>query len=85
MLRVRLSADENCRKYALTRKTRLFLVIENRMLREAITSIFHRQSEFSVVGSIRYGAGAFRELTAASQCDILLADQASALRFRLAS
>lgn len=63
-----------------TRATRLFLVIENRMLREAITCIFHRQSEFSVVGSTRYGAGVY-ELAAASQCDVILADQASAASF----
>jgi DNA-binding NarL/FixJ family response regulator len=63
-----------------TRATRLFLVIENRMLREAMSSIFHRQSEFSVVGSIRYEANA-SEQAAASQCDVLLADQASAAAF----
>src|SRR5271157_6036128 len=63
-----------------TQATRLFLVIENRMLREVMTSIFHKQSEFSVVGSIRFGPHAF-EQAAASQCDILLADQASAAVF----
>jgi DNA-binding NarL/FixJ family response regulator len=63
-----------------TQATRLFLVIENRMLREVMTSIFHKQSEFSVVGSIRYGPHAF-EQAATSQCDILLADQASAAVF----
>jgi DNA-binding NarL/FixJ family response regulator len=50
------------------------------MLREAMTSIFHKQSEFSVTGSIRYGSGAY-EQAAASQCDIFLADQASASAF----
>lgn len=60
-----------------TRATRVFLVIENRMLREAMASIFHKQSEFSVVGAIRYGANAF-ERAAASQCDVVLVDQASA-------
>ncbi len=50
------------------------------MLREAMTSIFHKQSEFSVVGSIRYVADAFAQATT-SQCDILLADQASTTAF----
>src|ERR1700752_845755 len=63
-----------------TRATKLFLIIENRMLREAMTSIFHKQSEFSVAGSIRYGADAYAQVRA-SQCDILLADQASAAAF----
>ena len=65
-------------RISATRTIRLFLVIENRMLREAMAAIFHKQSEFSVVGSIRYGANAY-EQAAASQCDILLADQASAI------
>jgi DNA-binding NarL/FixJ family response regulator len=63
-----------------TRATRLFLVIENRMLRETMTSIFDKQSEFSVVGSIRYGSHAYEQATT-SQCDIFLADQASAAVF----
>jgi DNA-binding NarL/FixJ family response regulator len=50
------------------------------MLREAMTSIFHKKSEFSVVGSIRYGTEAFGQAMA-SQCDILLADQASTTAF----
>ncbi len=61
-----------------TRAIRLFLLIENRMLREAMVSIFHKQSEFSVVGAIRYTSNAY-EQAAASQCDIFLADQASTL------
>ena len=63
-----------------TRATRLFLVIENRMLREVMAAIFQKRSEFSMVGSIRYGADAYQQ-AAASQCDILLADQASASAF----
>jgi DNA-binding NarL/FixJ family response regulator len=63
-----------------TRATRLYLVIENRMLREVMTSIFQKRSEFSIVGSIRYAAGAYQQ-AAASHCDILLADQASASAF----
>lgn len=60
--------------------TKLFLVIENRMLREAMSAMFRRQPDFSLVDSIRYSTAAFRELTA-SPCDILLADQASAVAF----
>jgi DNA-binding NarL/FixJ family response regulator len=60
--------------------TKLFLVIENRMLREAISAMFRRQPDFCLVDSIRYSSAAFRELTA-SPCDILLADQASAVAF----
>jgi DNA-binding NarL/FixJ family response regulator len=63
-----------------TRSIRLFLVIENRMLREVMAAIFHKQPDFSVVGSIRYGAKA-HEQAAGSECDILLADQASASAF----
>jgi len=63
-----------------TRATRLFLVIENRMLREVMSAILQKRSEFSVVGSIRYGADAYQQ-AAASQCDILLADQASVSAF----
>src|ERR1700730_15446601 len=63
-----------------TRATRLFLVIENRMLREVMAAIFQKRSEFTVVGSIRYSADAYQQAVA-SQCDILLADQASASAF----
>ncbi len=50
------------------------------MLREVMAAIFHKQSEFSVVASIRYGTNAYEQVLA-SQCDILLADQASASTF----
>ena len=63
-----------------TPATRLFLVIENRMLREVMAAMFQKRSEFSIVGSIRYGPSAYQQ-AAASQCDILLADQASASAF----
>jgi DNA-binding NarL/FixJ family response regulator len=63
-----------------TRAIRLFLVIENRMLREVMAAIFQKRSEFSIVGAIRYGADAYQQ-AASSQCDILLADQASASAF----
>ena len=63
-----------------TPSTKLFLVIENRMLREAMTVLFRKQSEFSIADSIRYSVTAYKQ-AAASECDILLADQASAASF----
>jgi DNA-binding NarL/FixJ family response regulator len=60
--------------------TKLIVVIENRMLREAITALLHKQADFSLLASIRYSASAF-QLIASSDCGILLADQASAAAF----
>lgn len=60
--------------------TRLFLIIENRMLREALSAIFQKQPDFCLVASIRFSTTAYREM-ASSSCDILLADQASAAAF----
>ena len=59
---------------------KLFLVIENRMLREAMTALFQKQPDLCLVDSIRYSGTAYK-LIAASGCDILLADQASAAAF----
>jgi DNA-binding NarL/FixJ family response regulator len=63
-----------------TRTIRLFLIIENCVPRELMTSMFRKQLDFSVVGSIHYGAKA-NEQAASSACDILLADQGSAAAF----
>jgi DNA-binding NarL/FixJ family response regulator len=60
--------------------TRLFLVIENRMLREAMTALFRKQPDFCLVNSIRYSESAYNLISSAN-CDILLADQASAAVF----
>lgn len=60
--------------------TRLVLVIENRMLREAMTGLFHKQSDFFLLDSIRYSPDAHKHI-ASSDCDVLLADQASAAAF----
>ena len=60
--------------------TKLFLVIENRMLREAMTALLRKQADFSLVDSIRYSASAYAQI-ASSDCDILLVDQASATSF----
>jgi DNA-binding NarL/FixJ family response regulator len=63
-----------------TKVTKLFLVIENRMLREAMTTLFQKQQDFRLLDSIRYSPAAYKAVTA-SECDILVADQASAAAF----
>jgi DNA-binding NarL/FixJ family response regulator len=60
--------------------TKLFLVIENRLLREAMTALFKKQPDFYLLDSMRYSDSTYK-LIASSQCDILLADQASAAAF----
>jgi DNA-binding NarL/FixJ family response regulator len=60
--------------------TKLFLVIENRMLREAMSSLFRKQPDFIVVDAVPYSATTYKQ-AASSGCDILLADQASASAF----
>jgi DNA-binding NarL/FixJ family response regulator len=56
--------------------SKLMFLIENRMLREAMTELFRRQPEFVVTGSIRYSQTAYKE-AAALEWDVLLIDQAS--------
>ena len=63
-----------------TKLTKLFLIIENRMLREAMTTVFQKQPDFCLADSIRYSPAAYK-LVASSNCDVLLADQASAAAF----
>jgi DNA-binding NarL/FixJ family response regulator len=60
--------------------TRLFLVIENRLLRETMRALLQKQHDFIIVDSIPYSASAYK-LAANSACDILLVDQASACAF----
>lgn len=60
--------------------TRLFLVIENRLLREAMSAIFRQQAELALLGSVQYSPPACKQVVE-SQSDILLADQASASVF----
>jgi DNA-binding NarL/FixJ family response regulator len=62
------------------RTTRLFLVIENRLLREAMSAIFRQQEGVSLIGSAQYSSLACRQMVE-SHYDILLADQASASAF----
>jgi DNA-binding NarL/FixJ family response regulator len=63
-----------------TKVTRLVLVIENRMLREAMTALFQKQPDFFLLDSTRYSADAHKRI-ASSDCDVLLADQPSAAAF----
>jgi len=63
-----------------TKLTKLFLIIENRMLREAMSTVFQKQPDFCLVDSIRYSPAAYN-LWLTSNCDVLLADQASAAAF----
>jgi two-component system, NarL family, nitrate/nitrite response regulator NarL len=63
-----------------TKATKLFLVIENRMLREAMTALFQKQKDLCLIDSIRYSPTAYKQI-AASDFHILLADQASAAAF----
>jgi two-component system nitrate/nitrite response regulator NarL len=65
---------------SVKRTTMLFLIVENRMLREVMTDIFHRQSEFCVVGSVRFGESSLEQLRT-SRAEIILCDQASAASF----
>jgi DNA-binding NarL/FixJ family response regulator len=57
--------------------TRLFLVIENRLLRETMSALLQKQPGFVLLDSIPYSSAAYK-LAASSACDILLVDQASA-------
>lgn len=59
---------------------RLFLVLENRLLSEALCGIFRRQSDMSVLGSLRYDSSTFKAVLD-SRCDIVLTDQPSAKGF----
>lgn len=61
-------------------RTRLFLVIENRILREVMSATLRRQPDFSVVCAARYSSGVFRDATD-SACDIFLADHPSVAAF----
>jgi len=71
---------KNTPEISIAHVTKLFLIIENRMLREAMTTLFQKQPDFALLDSIRYSSSAYK-LIAASACDILLADQASASAF----
>jgi DNA-binding NarL/FixJ family response regulator len=65
---------------AEVRQPRLLLIIENRMLREAMTALFKKQQDFCLAHSVRYSES-LHNLVASSDWDVLLADQASAAAF----
>jgi DNA-binding NarL/FixJ family response regulator len=62
------------------RHLKLFLLVENRLLREALAGIVRKQPDFCVVGVDRY-APSIENQFAESGCDILVADHASATTF----
>jgi two-component system nitrate/nitrite response regulator NarL len=59
---------------------KLFLLVENRLLREALAGIVRKQPDFCVVGVDRY-APLIEKQFVESGCDILVADHASATIF----
>ena len=63
-----------------TRVLKLFLLVENRLLREALAGIVRKQPDFCVVGVDRY-APSVEKSVVESQCDILVADHATATTF----
>jgi DNA-binding NarL/FixJ family response regulator len=63
-----------------TTVTRVFLIVENRMLREAMAAMFRRRQDFRLLDSARYSPSALQQVVD-SECDILVANQASALLF----
>ena len=52
---------------------RIFLLIENRLLREALSRLFRKRSDFLVVGQSGQGEAAPREVLD-THCDVLVAD-----------
>jgi DNA-binding NarL/FixJ family response regulator len=63
-----------------TRVLKLFLLVENRLLREALAAIVRKQADFSVVGVDRYTPSIEKQFLE-SKCDLLVADHASATIF----
>ena len=63
-----------------TRTLKLFLIVENRLLREALAGIVRKQPDFSVVGVDRYTPSIEKQFVETG-CDILVADHASATIF----
>jgi two-component system nitrate/nitrite response regulator NarL len=63
-----------------THALKLFLLVENRLLREALAAIVRKQPDFCVVGVDRYTSSIDKQLVG-SGCDILVADHATATIF----
>lgn len=60
-----------------TKTIRLLLIVENRIMREALTAVLQRQPDFSVVASAQ-SASAYK-LIGSMAYDVLIVEQASAL------
>ncbi len=71
---------KQAKDYSSTRTLRLFLLVENRLLREALAGIVRKQPDFCVVGVDRYTPSIQKQFVE-SGCDILVADHASATTF----
>jgi DNA-binding NarL/FixJ family response regulator len=65
---------------SMTHTVKVFLLVENRLLREALAGIVRRQPDFCIVGVDRY-APSVEKTFVESQCDILVADHATATAF----
>jgi len=63
-----------------TRTLKLFLIVENRLLREALAGIVRKQPDFCVVGVDRYAPSIEKQFVETG-CDILVADHASVTIF----
>ena len=63
-----------------TKVTKIILLSENRMLREGLTTFLGKQPGFDLVDSTHYSASTFKSV-ASSDCDVFLADRASASAF----
>jgi two-component system, NarL family, nitrate/nitrite response regulator NarL len=60
-----------------TKTIRLFLITENRIMREALSAVFQRQPDFSVVASVHSDSA--HDLIDSTAYDVLLVEQASAV------
>jgi two-component system nitrate/nitrite response regulator NarL len=71
---------KQAKECSATRVLKLFLLVENRLLREALAGIVRKQADFCVVGVDRY-APSVEKAVVESHSDILVADHATATIF----
>jgi two-component system, NarL family, nitrate/nitrite response regulator NarL len=62
------------------RVIKLFLLVENRLLRDALAGIVRKQPDFAAVGADRYTPAIEKQIID-SRCDVLVADHATAMTF----
>ena len=74
------TATKPAKESSTSRALRLFLLVENRLLREALAGIIRKQADFTVVGVDRYVPSIEKQLMD-SKCDVLVADHATAVTF----